>query len=128
MKRKHPESDLQSQVAKLLAVYESMGKLTWFPVPNGLHVAGGSLTERARKIATLKAKGQLRNGAPDLIVCVAGGQFGGIELKVKGGTLTEDQEAFRDRIRSMYGLWAVCRSVEEVKGTLDAWTMARRAA
>jgi len=128
MKRKHPESDLQSNVAALLKVYEAFGRLIWFPVPNGLHIAGGTINERARKVATLKAKGQLRPGVPDLIICTSSGQFGAIELKAKGNSLTQEQEQFRERIRSMNGLWALCRSVDEVKGVLDAWTMARRAA
>ena len=128
MKRKHPESDLQSSVATLLNAYEAFGRLTWFPVPNGLHVAGGTIAERGRKVATLKAKGQLRSGAPDIIVCTSTGQFGGIELKSKSGSLTEEQKQFRERIRSMGGLWALARSIEEVKGVLDAWTVVRRVA
>lgn len=128
MKRRHPESDLQSQVATLLKAYEAFGRLTWFPVPNGLHVAGGSIAERGRKVATLKHKGQLRTGAPDIVLVTSTGQFGAIELKAPKGSLTAEQAEFRDCIRSMNGLWALCRSVEEVKGTLDAWTMARRAA
>lgn len=127
MKRKHPESDLQSQVATLLNAYEAFGRLTWMPIPNGFHAAGGTITERRRKVAVLKGKGQLRTGAPDIAICTSTGQFGAIELKATT-SLTDEQAQFRERIRSMGGLWAMCRSVDDVKGTLDAWTVVRRVA
>ena len=118
------ESALQSQVVGYLQTQ----RITFFAVPNGLFIHGSTAAERARRGAILKRRGALQPGAPDLVLCLKGGRFGAIELKVKDNDLTPAQEAMRTAIEKSGGMYAVCKSVEEVKGTLAAWLCGQRAA
>jgi hypothetical protein len=63
-----------------------------------------------------------RSGVPDwtfLLPPTARAAF--IELKTDGGALSASQKDFRNWAIGVGALYAVCRSVEEVQGTLKGW-------
>lgn len=62
-----------------------------FSVPNGAHVAGRTVSERARKVAKLKREGLLP-GAPDLVVARAGGPPVAVEMKRAGQSRTTEAQ------------------------------------
>lgn len=70
-----------------------------------------------------KAMG-IRRGWPDLQFLFPDGVTRYIELKVKA-SLSPEQREFRDRARP-HGIWALCRSVDEVETQLRAWGVAMR--
>lgn len=86
-----------------------------FAVPNGGHrdkVTG----------ARMKAEGA-RAGVPDIFVAVPSkGKHGlFIEMKVKGGRLSDKQEVWRDRLKQQGYGFVVCYSVDEAIGVLDSY-------
>jgi hypothetical protein len=110
MGRASPERAIQVAIVKALRAH---CPYPWFAVPNGGH----------RHIATarkLKAEG-VRPGVPDLVFCLPGGRFAGLELKASKGRLSEHQRGFCCEIVSAQGLWAVARSIDDAWGVLAAW-------
>jgi hypothetical protein len=60
------------------------------------------------------------NGWPDLTVILPPqGQFLGIELKARKGRVSAPQEAMRDEIQEMGGVYVVVRSVAELETVLE---------
>lgn len=113
------ETALQSTVAGYLNVQERLGRLVWWPTPNGTQVAGGTPQERAKRIAFLKHTGMLRSGIPDLCVLTAAG-FVFIELKTAGGRISPDQALFQDIAeRIVPECVCVCRSLEDVQAIVE---------
>lgn len=80
-------------------------------------MAGANLSMSARTKA--KAAG-VRRGWPDLQFLFPDGVTRYIELKSDSGTLTPEQKAFRERC-APHGIFAVCRSVDEVATALRGW-------
>lgn len=119
------ESALQSQVVAYLALREARGDLWFAAVPNGLFIHGRTMQERAKRMGIMKRLGMVRPGAPDLVMVLKGGAFAAIELKVGRGKTSDTQEAFRATILKLGGRYAVCRSIAEVIGTIDAWMIGR---
>ena len=70
--------------------------------------------------ATLKRKG-VRAGVADLHFVLPGGRLGCIELKAEKGKQTPTQVEFQTNIASKGALYAVCKSLPEVEGTLKGW-------
>ena len=88
-------------------------------VPNGATLAGNA-KQRAIQMANLKRDG-LTVGFPDLIV-FGPDRIGFIEVKLEGEYATDKQMEVEDWLTSWAGQsYAVCRSLEDVKDTLDAW-------
>lgn len=92
--------------------------VVWYSVPNAPRnaVSGGRL----------KATG-MRAGVADLAFVLPGGKSAFIEMKCEKDHqgdrtyIDADQRAFRDQVRLAGGLYAVCRSSEEVMETLGSW-------
>lgn len=96
-----------------------------------IHPANGGKRSK-REASKLKAMGVLA-GTPDLLLwwndsfeydnCVVhlSPGKGAIELKTEKGRLSPEQKAWRDRFFALGGKWAVCRSYEEVRFTLQEW-------
>jgi hypothetical protein len=61
-----------------------------------------------------------RSGAPDLLFIILG-RACLIELKTRSGRVQPCQHEARDAIIRAGGWHAVCRSIEDVEGTLRAW-------
>jgi hypothetical protein len=88
-------------------------KRTWWHS----HQSGNlSMTER------MKAKRMGRRaGVPDFTFIGPDGRTAFIELKADGGRQTESQAVFEESARKDGALYAVCRSLPEVEGTLKGW-------
>ena len=110
MKRQQPEFRLQCVIADYLRAQHPF--LLWFAVPNG---------EKRSAItgARLKRMG-VRAGVADILIFY-GERFMAIELKAGKGTLQDTQTDFRNAWLSSGGLYAVCRSLEELQACLNEW-------
>lgn len=107
-----PEQALQQQaVAFIDRAYPAA---LYFHVPNSSGNRGAVLG------GILKSMG-VKAGVPDLVFILPHGVAAFIELKASAGRLTPAQQAFRDRAQALGCLWAECRSLPEVEGTLAAW-------
>jgi hypothetical protein len=62
-----------------------------------------------------------RRGVADLTFHLPKGHVGYIELKAEGGSLTDDQIAFRDACILHGHGWKEARSIEEVETILTTW-------
>jgi hypothetical protein len=109
-KRAAPEAALQITVKQYLNI--CLGdEVQWTA-----SLVGTYLTPQARSRA--KAMG-VRPGWPDLQFLFPDGVTRFIELKA-GASLSPEQRDFRDRCAGR-GIWALCRSVDEVSAQLRAW-------
>lgn len=108
---KGPEFVLQEQVAEWL----------WLQHPRLLWWHCGQTAISARHGANLKKIG-VRAGVPDLTFLLPpNGRAAFIELKAGKGKQSDSQETFETLAKERGALYAVCRSIEEVQGTLTAW-------
>lgn len=114
---KREEQHLQQQVVRYLDL--ALPSLIWFHCPNG----GGRTPVEG---AILKSMG-VRAGVPDLVFVLPDGRAAFIELKAGKGVLTPAQKAFRANCEQQRIPHAVCTSLAEVQGTLDAWGLHTRA-
>jgi hypothetical protein len=109
-KRAAPETRLQISVKQYLNMCLSDDVL-WTASLTGVHL---SMQARTRA----KAMG-VRRGFPDLQFLFPDGVTRYIELKA-GASLSPEQRDFRDAAKP-HGIWAVCRSVDEVEAQLRSW-------
>lgn len=107
------ESEIQCGCVDLLRLHERMGRLTFFAVPNGSHLSGSNKGVRSRKGRELKDQG-MRSGVPDIVILVPDGKAGFAELKTKSGSLSVDQQGWRDTLKAMGFEWRLVRSVEDM--------------
>lgn len=114
-KRAAPEARLQMDVRRYLMIClppaHTPGSVIWTA-----SLAGVNLSMQAANKA--KSMGVSR-GWPDLQFLFPDGVTRYIELKA-GASLSPEQRDFRDRT-TPHGIFAVCRSVEEVAATLRGW-------
>lgn len=88
-------------------------------VPNGATLAGNA-KQRAIQMANLKRDG-LTVGFPDLII-FGPNRIGFIEVKLEGEYASDKQMEVEDWLTGFAGQkYAVCRSLEDVKETLEEW-------
>ncbi len=117
------EDSLQTQVVKYLALQETMGRLTFFSVPNA-----GKRTPRGG--AWHKRMG-LRPGCSDLVVILPGPHVLFLELKSPEGAVRPTQDAFLTRV-ARYGCFTLISSdFTAIQGYVDGLVKAfpqRRAA
>lgn len=73
----------------------------------------------------LKSAG-VRRGWPDLQFLLPDGVTYFVELKAPSGSLSIEQREFRDRCLP-HGIWALCRSVDQVASALVGWGVELRA-
>lgn len=116
MRRAAPEAQLQMAVKQYL-VYALPEDIYWTASLTGVHLG---MQARVRA----KAMG-IRRGFPDLCFLFPDGVTRYIELKAGAG-LSPEQRDFRDRAKP-HGIWALCRSVEEVADVLASWGAPLRA-
>jgi len=110
MSRAQPELRLQISVKQFLTV-ALPPSIEWTANAAGVHVT----MHTANK---MKASG-VRRGWPDLQFLFPDGVTRFIELKA-GASLSPEQKAFRDRCEP-HGIWALCRSVDDVANALTGW-------
>ena len=73
-----------------------------------------------RQAAKLKAMG-LQRGWPDFLLIAPGGRLHAIEVKRRGGRMSEDQEAFAEWCQEQGVPFACVDDLREVVTTLKAW-------
>jgi hypothetical protein len=118
------EDKLAISVATMLRAASLEGKLkaTWTCIPHEVGAVpqkSAEFKKRQTRYAKAKAMG-LITGSTDYVFVWAGGG-GWIELKSHNGSLSIPQRHFRDWAKATGCNWAVCRSVDEVVGTLKSW-------
>lgn len=115
------ETALQRAIGRLLDIYETQGKLLWWPVPNGSFIAGRDAEERAKRVAKMKADCMLRPGVADLGILFAHNRLIFAELKVGKNDLTPAQIVFREKVLAMGGWFYVWRDVDTAQVDLRRW-------
>lgn len=113
---KQPEEILHRQVVAYLNA--AAPDCLFYHPPNG----GGRSKAEA---GILKAMG-VRAGVADLAFVLADGKAAFIELKAEDGRQTPAQASFEFDCRQRRAPYAICRSLAEVQGVLDAWGVTRR--
>lgn len=109
-RRRNPEQVLHAAIATYLD-YALPHHAMWFPVPN----AGNIMAHRGK---VMKRTGEIKAGAPDIIVIHAGRCIG-IELKApEGGGLKDAQKAFRDRMKICGSPYFMIRSLDQMEAAL----------
>jgi hypothetical protein len=79
--------------------------LFWFAIPNG--------GKRHIRVAVrLKEEGAKR-GVPDLCFMLEDGRAAWLEMKIKGGSLSADQRAFRDRAKALGHHWGMAKTMDQ---------------
>lgn len=108
--RAHKEDQLQIQTMQLLR--------TAYPNVLAIHCPNGG-KRSAREGERFKRMGVLA-GTPDILMWY-GGKAYAIELKVGKNGLTDTQKLWRDRFCEQGGVWALCRSLDDVAILTQAW-------
>ena len=109
--RANPEARLQIDVKQYLTLCLP-DDIKWTASLTGTHLS-------IRAATRAKAMG-VRRGWPDLSFLFPDGVTRFIELKTATGSLSAEQRDFRDAAKP-HGVWAVCRSVDEVEVQLRLW-------
>jgi hypothetical protein len=115
-KRNAPEHRFQVSLVKVLRKH---ALTPWHSIPNGgfrhLHTA-----------VKLKAEGSRKGAADLLFILPPHGQAAYLELKAKDGSLSQEQQDFRDEVRASGALWEFARTIDEAYGVLTAWKVLSR--
>jgi hypothetical protein len=107
------EHALQAQVANELAL-RMPADVLWSAVDHAAKLSGRQAGDRKRR--------GVKKGQPDLrFVLPPNGQSAEIELKSDKGRQSPEQRAWEAQTVAAGGLYAVCRCMAEVEGTLAAW-------
>jgi VRR-NUC domain len=111
-KRRRPEHVFQVRLVKWLTE-NAYPDSVWFAVANGelrhINVA-----------LRLKAEG-VRSGVPDLCFLLRHGRTGWLELKVKGGSLSDAQRGFATKAKKLGHLWAPVKTLNDAAIVLKHW-------
>ena len=94
-------------------------KLIMFSIPNGAHLAGDNRL-RAIKMNNMKAEGLIA-GVSDLFLMMPTNKYHGlfIEMKVKGGKLSDSQKEFMGNATLMGYQAVVCYGFEQAKDAIN---------
>ena len=111
-KRRHPEHTLQVKLCKWLTE-NAYPDILWFAVGNGE-------LRHVNVALRLKAEG-VRPGVPDLCFLLPNGQTGWLELKAKGGALSDAQKGFAAKAKTLGHRWTVTRSLSDAAVVLKYW-------
>ncbi|WP_028164082.1 VRR-NUC domain-containing protein [Bradyrhizobium elkanii] len=108
------EHQLQVRVLEILA-YTKRPEIFVFAIPN-------QSNRHIRNAVRMKAEG-LRSGIADLCILFPRdeGSVAWLELKKRGGSLTDEQKGFRAICQRLGIRWAVAKSVEEALAVLQGW-------
>lgn len=108
---KGAEDQLQRAVVEHLRLRADPTKVVWFSVPNmSLSRSHGG---------RLKGMG-MTPGAPDLVILTSEGTFL-LELKVRGGVISDNQVAFAARCDEAGIPYVVCWGIDEALRCLTDW-------
>ena len=115
--RDHPEYDIHKNVAECLRWQKP--DCVWFHVYNGAYMSKAT-AGKSRALGVLA-------GVADLVFVLPGlsekhpATVGFIELKAPKGALSDNQKAFRDKVKALRAWYAEARSIEDVQQILRTW-------
>lgn len=113
------EHDVQGEVVSWLRIALDP-RVAWSAVDKGVKLSGDAV-KRAKAAAALRRRG-VENGLADLRFVLVGGKSAEIELKRPvGGRVSDDQKEWRRRVEGAGGLYAIARSLDEVRAILIGW-------
>lgn len=112
MMRDNPEERLQRAVVQYLTL-SMPDDVFWYHCPNGEY-------RSKRTAARLKLMGVMP-GVPDLCFVLRSGRAAFIELKAPKKGLSKVQKEAKSVIDGAGGMFAMCRTLEEVEKTLTDW-------
>ena len=105
------EHTLQVAVCQYLAV-AMKPDLHWCAIPNG--------GKRDMRTAVKLKREGVKAGTPDIVILLPEGRVAWLELKIKGGSLSLEQQAFRKICQRLGHHWALIKSVDDAKEFLTA--------
>jgi hypothetical protein len=100
----YSENALQAALCNYLALSVRPG-LHWFAIENG--------GKRHLLTAVRLKKQGVKPGTPDLCFLLPEGKVAWLELKIKGGRLSQAQFMFRNVCRALGHHWAVAKTLDE---------------
>lgn len=108
MKKHEPYYGREDDMQKSVAIFLNTLNILWFHPPNG-----GK--RNVREAAKFKAMGT-KPGVPDVVILEPKGEWHGlfIELKVKGGRLSDYQKDWLNALKMRNYKTAVCFSLDDV--------------
>jgi len=113
---RRPEHILQIRVLDYLTIH-ARRDLHWFAIANG-ELRHPNVGKR------LKAEG-VTPGVPDICIMLEEGRAAWLELKARGGSLSDAQLGFRARAARLGHRWACCRTLAHAVEVLEAWGVLR---
>jgi hypothetical protein len=116
--RQHPEQDLQMKVAAFFRKHIDRSAVPWTAIGHGVYFTRNQ-EEARRRGKKLKDMG-VNPGWPDLHL-IHNRRSCYIELKSEKGTLSEAQREVQTAITLAGGVWATCRSLDDVLNILEVW-------
>ena len=105
------EHALQVTVCRYLAV-AMKPDMHWCAIPNG--------GKRDMRTAVKLKREGVKAGTPDLVILLPEGRVAWLELKIKGGSLSVEQQAFRNICQRLGHHWAVAKTLDEAAAFLTA--------
>lgn len=116
IKRRDPRNETEESIQRAaiqLLMLCAHPKTVFYHVPNG---------EARSKVtgARLKAMGVLP-GVGDISLVLPDGRAAFVEIKTSIGRQSPEQKEFQRRVVNAGGLYAVCRSCDDVRSTLGSW-------
>jgi len=115
------EAELHKQVADYLSLALPADAF-WTTISHGVYFG-----KDGYKLGFKQKRAGQRPGVPDIYIGYCAGNFW-IELKAIKGRLAPAQITCHDEIKNAGGHVAVCRSLDEVIGSLRGWGVLRDAA
>ena len=114
--KRDPRTETEDMIHKAaiqLLRFTAHPKTIFYHIPNGE-------TRSDRTGAKLKLMGVLK-GAPDLGFVLPDGRAAFVEIKTSVGRQKPEQKEFQRRVVNAGGLYAVCRSCDDVRSVLGSW-------
>jgi hypothetical protein len=120
IRRQIPPAASEHQIQKSIVDYLER------VLPSTVRVVAVSNKPRSAMQGALEKARGAKKGFPDLFL--TGAFHGLLEVKTEGGVLAREQKEWRDWAGEMQLPYAVVRSVDDVRETLDGWGVRTRAA
>ena len=106
--RQHDEDKIQRSIIDYIEAV----------IPHALVFAIPNAARRSWRGRATNAVSGLKRGAPDLCVCLSGGEVLWIEVKSDNGRLSQDQLAFAGKLRALKHNYILARSIDDVRISL----------
>ena len=106
------EDRLQSALCRLLALYETQGRLMYYSVPNAARRSKASA-------AHLKRTG-MRAGVPDICLLFPRGRIVFVEVKTPKGRHSPSQREWQERANGLGHTVLTARSVDDIHDIVKA--------